>query len=60
MHRLAPLALLTLAAPALAGTQADAWPPRLALADGTEATLTGNFAWDINRFDADGTALDND
>lgn len=44
MHRLAPLALLTLAAPALAGTQADAWPPRLALADGTEATLTGNFA----------------
>ncbi|WPU54544.1 porin [Stenotrophomonas acidaminiphila] len=60
MHRLAPLALLTLAAPALAGTQADAWPPRLALANGTEATLTGNVAWDVNRFDADGAALDND
>ena len=57
---LAPLALLAFVAPALAETKASAWPPKLTFGDGTEASLTGNFAWDANRVDADGTAMDDD
>ena len=60
MKRLAPLALLAFVAPALADTKASAWPPKLTFGDGTEASLTGNFAWDANRVDADGTAMDDD
>ncbi|MBN8768888.1 MAG: porin [Stenotrophomonas nitritireducens] len=60
MRRLAPLALLTLAAPAFAGPQAGAWPPKLTSDNGTETSLTGNFAWDVNRFAADGGAFEDD
>lgn len=60
MRHLAPLALLTLAAPAFAAPQASAWPPKLGFADGTEAAFTGNFAWDINRFADGGGAFDDD
>ncbi|MQP77440.1 porin [Stenotrophomonas sp. MYb238] len=60
MRHLAPLALLTLAAPAFAAPQASAWPPKLGLADGTEAAFTGNFAWDINRFADGGGAFEDD
>lgn len=60
MKGIAPLALLALTAPAFAETQADPWPPKLTFANGTEVTLAGNIAWDVNRFDADGTALEND
>ncbi len=60
MKRLAPLALLALAAPALAGTTTSAWPPKLTFADDTEVALTGNYSWDINRFSADGGAFDDD
>ncbi|KRG87604.1 porin [Stenotrophomonas daejeonensis] len=60
MKRIAPLALLALAAPVFAETQASAWPPKLTFANGTEVALAGNFAWDVNHFDADGSALEND
>lgn len=60
MKRLAPLALLAFVAPALADTKASAWPPKLTFGNGTEAALTGNVAWDINRVSADGSALDDD
>ena len=60
MKRIAPLALLAFATPAFAATSASAWPPKLGFADGTEATFTGNFAWDVNRFAADAGAFDDD
>jgi len=60
MKRIAPLALLAFATPAFAATSASAWPPKLGFADGTEATFTGNFAWDVNRFAADADAFDDD
>ncbi|MCW4455174.1 porin [Flavobacterium sp. MXW15] len=57
------LALATLALPAAAGAQGvqgNPWPPRLTFADGSELSLGGNLAWDVNRFDDDGTALEDD
>ncbi len=59
------LAVASLAAPACALAQspssdASLWPPRWSPANGTEVSLTGNIAYDLNRVDADGTGLQDD
>lgn len=48
-----------------AGTRFESWPPRLVFANGTELAATGNYAYDVNRFDGEGygtaaTALEDD
>jgi len=62
------LPLIVLLAPLSASAQenrAEAWPPRIVFAGGTELAATGNFAYDFNRFSGDGygtaaTRLEND
>jgi len=48
-----------------AGMRFESWPPRLVFANGTELAATGNYAYDVNRFDGEGygtaaTALEDD
>lgn len=46
-----------------AGTQASAWPPKIAFANGTELSLGGNLQYDANQFSGtgyNGAALEDD
>ena len=48
------LPLLAGLAASASAVEAKTWPPRLVFANGTELAATGNYAYDVNRFDGDG------